>query len=96
MVYSKYIENTEDYNQYSSTVQTAPTPKCVCFYNGTSDKEDKTVLKLTDSFIGDSDIEVKVLMININYGHNKELLETCKPLLEYSWLINRIREIKNQ
>ncbi|MBQ8941238.1 MAG: hypothetical protein IJ062_05320 [Firmicutes bacterium] len=92
MVYSKFIENTEDYNPYSSTLQTAPTPRCVCFYNGTSAKDDKTVLKLTDTFNGESDVEVKVLMININYGHNKELLEACKPLNEYSWLVNKIRE----
>ena len=36
MVYSKYIENTEEYNIYSNTLQKAPTPKCICFYNGTA------------------------------------------------------------
>ena len=29
-------------------------------------------------------------MININYGHNKELLDACKPLSEYSWLVERV------
>ncbi len=34
-------------------------------------------------------------MININYGHNKELLNACKPLSEYSWLVDRILINKN-
>lgn len=38
------------------------------------------------------DIEVKVRMININYGRNKELLSACRPLREYAWFVARIRE----
>lgn len=38
------------------------------------------------------DIAVRVRMLNINYGQNKELLDTCRPLGEYAWLIQRIRE----
>ena len=30
-------------------------------------------------------------MININYGHNKELLDKCKPLCEYSFYVDQIR-----
>ena len=30
-------------------------------------------------------------MININYGHNKGLLEACKPLGEYSYFVDRVR-----
>ena len=41
----------------------------------------------------DPDIAVKVRMININYGHNRELLKACKPLEEYSWFIAKIREV---
>lgn len=40
----------------------------------------------------ESDIAVRVRMLNINYGQNKELLDACKPLGEYAWLIQRIRE----
>lgn len=38
------------------------------------------------------DIAVRVRMLNINYGQNKELLDACRPLGEYAWLIQRIRE----
>lgn len=91
MVYSKYIESSKEYRKYSSKLQKAPTPKCICFYNGTAEQEDRTVLKLSDAFDSESDIEVLVTMINVNYGHNKELLEACKPLKEYSYFIDRIR-----
>ena len=39
----------------------------------------------------DPDIRVKVRMININYGHSKDILEACKPLKEYSWFVEQIR-----
>ncbi len=53
-------------------------------------------LKLSDNFINGEkgDIEVVVLMININYGRNKELLGKCKPLDECSWFVAEIK--KNQ
>ena len=79
MIYAKYVEVTEDYH--------------ICFYNGKDDKEDKVILKLSDSFPegSESDIEVKVTMINVNYGHNKDLMKDCKPLKEYSWFVDRVR-----
>ena len=68
MIYSKYIENTKEYHEFSSVQQKAPAPQCICFYNGTSDKDDRMILKLSDAFEPDSrsDIEVYVTMININ------------------------------
>ncbi len=91
MIYSKFVEESRLYHRYSSVQQKAPTPKCVCFYNGTDDKDDQIVLSLTDSFDGESDIEVKVKMININFGHNKALLDACKPLKEYAWFVDKVR-----
>ena len=36
-------------------------------------------------------------MININYGHNKKLMEACRELYEYSYLIEQIRiELRNK
>lgn len=37
------------------------------------------------------DIEVTVRMVNINYGHSKNILSACEPLNEYAWLIEQIR-----
>ena len=50
MVYSKYIEGDNGYHRFSKQQQQAPTPKCICFYNGTDKKQDRIVLSLSDSF----------------------------------------------
>lgn len=91
MVYSKVVVKGKGYNIYSPKLQKAPTPKCICFYNGTANMKDTSILNLSDAFEGESDIEVRVHMININYGHNKELLEACKPLNDYSQFVDLIR-----
>ncbi len=98
MLYSKFIEGKKSYLRYSTVLQKAPTPKCICFYNGKTEKEDRLVLKLSDCFDKNvsSDIELKVMMININYGHNKELLNACKPLKEYSFFVAKARENTEQ
>ena len=31
-------------------------------------------------------------MLNINYGHNQELLDACKPLYDYSWFVYQTSE----
>ena len=36
-------------------------------------------------------MELLVEMININYGRNKELLDACLPLKEYSFFVERTR-----
>lgn len=94
ILYGRYIDDKANkYYKFSSTLQKAPTPRCICFYNGTKSAEDRVILKLSDAFAPDSepDIELRVTMININYGHNKELMEACKPLEEYAWFIDRVR-----
>jgi len=89
-LYEKYIA-TSNYNPYSSKLQKVPCPKCICFYNGTEDQPDNKVLRLSDAFDGEADIEVQVTMLNINYGKNRLLMEACKPLQEYAWLVDTIR-----
>lgn len=37
-------------------------------------------------------LECRALMLNINYGKNRELMNRCKPLLDYSRFIQRIRK----
>jgi len=53
---------------------------------------------LRDSFEGkaEPDIEVKVTMYNINYGHNKALMEACKPLYDYSLFNDYVRTNMDQ
>ena len=89
-LYEKYIAGS-DYYPYSSVLQPAPHPKCVCFYNGTVNQPERKILRLSEAFGGEGDIEVVVTMLNINYGKNRELMEACEPLSEYAWLVETIR-----
>ena len=90
-LYEKYIEASE-YYLYSSSLQALPRPNCVCFYNGREEQPERQALKLSDAFGGEGDIEVKVMMLNINYGKNRALMEACRPLKEYAWLVDRVRQ----
>ena len=94
-LYDKYIHEHK-LNIYGTELIMLPVPRLVVFYNGT-DEMDDTVLELKDAFrpAVESDISVRVRMVNINYGKNRELLDACRPLSEYAWLIDRIREYKN-
>ena len=94
-LYEKYIVERK-LNKYGKTLIKLPAPKLVVFYNGTDEQEDEKILKLSDSFPegADFDIEVKVRMINVNYGRNRKLMEACKPLSEYAWLVHEVRKNK--
>lgn len=37
-------------------------------------------------------LECVAVMININYGHNRELMENCRELYEYSYLVEEVRK----
>ena len=89
-LYEKYTM-TSKYYKFSSILQKIPRPKCVCFYNGTMEQPERQVLRLSDAYDGDGDIEVKVTMLNINDGKNKALMEACAPLREYAWLVDAVR-----
>ncbi len=94
-LYEGYIAKHK-LNKFGDELLELPVPKLVVFYNGLTEKEDELILQLSDSFNknhrDEADVEVRVRMININYGHNEELLEACRPLFEYSWLIDKIRQ----
>lgn len=94
-LYDKYIQ-TSDYYLYSGTLQKIPRPFCVCFYNGKRDQSDRQILRLSDAYEGAGDIEVKVTMLNINYGKNQVLMEACQPLREYAWLVDEVRQNQNE
>ena len=96
-LYDKYMTEHNCY-RYSRNLIKLPRPKCICFYNGTDDQPEEMILRLSDAFrqngeeTVDTDIEVSVRMLNINYGKNKALMEACEPLTEYSWLVEKIRQ----
>ena len=92
-LYEKYIANTE-ISKYSSTLMPLPAPRLIVFYNGVTEQPSEKILRLSDSFPAGakSDIEVTVRMLNINAGRNQDILDACKPLAEYAWLVAEIRK----
>ena len=92
-LYDKYIQENE-LNRYSRKILKLPGAKFFCFYNGTDEQPEEKILKLSDSFGEnfDSDLEARVKMLNINYGHNREIMNGCRTLREYAWLVATVRE----
>lgn len=91
-VYSDY---TKDMNLYGTKVVKLPTPRFVIFYNGQAEQPDRKELKLSELFsIPDADpsLELKAVMLNINKGHNRKLMETCRTLQDYAEYTFRVRE----
>jgi hypothetical protein len=91
-LYEKFLEE-RGFNKYGRRLIPLPVPKLIVFYNGRDPKDDETILRLSDSFPEGSvpDIEVTVRMLNINHGRNQKLLDLCRPLKEYAWLMQQIR-----
>lgn len=86
---------TTDRSLYGISLVQIPTPRFVVFYNGTEEQPERQILKLSDAFekkVAEPQIELKVLMLNINLGKNRELLEKCKTLREYMMYVTKVRE----
>ncbi len=94
-LYEKIIAQN-NINIYSSGAKKFPFPQHIVFYNGTDSQPDRTVLRLSDLFEGQEDgktpaLECATVMLNINYGHNRALMEKCRRLEEYAIFVDRVR-----
>ncbi|MCR5599035.1 MAG: hypothetical protein K6G19_12780 [Lachnospiraceae bacterium] len=93
--YDKYIKKTRQ-NIYGKKQMILPVPRLITFYNGIDDVPDR-ILKLSDSFPADScakksDVEVTVHMHNIRPQYKSGLIDRCKPLGEYTWFVEKVRD----
>ena len=72
-----------------------PTPEFYVFYNGDAPFPKEKILKLSDSYLEKSEepmLELKVKVVNINLLENHPILAQCRPIYEYSWLIQEIKK----
>ena len=86
---------TVDANLYGTKKVELPAPRFVIFYNGEADQPDRQILKLSDLYTvkeEDPMLDLKVLMLNVNQGHNPELMEVCHTLWEYAEYTDRVRK----
>ena len=92
--YEKYIVES-DVDIYGKSRIELPTPKFVVFFNGSDMMEERRVLRLSDSFSVEKEkacMELEAEVLNINYGKNKKLMESCRPLMEYSYFVQKVKE----
>ena len=97
-LYKGYIERN-GLRIYNETPVKLPFPRYIVFYNGRDGEPERRVMPLSDSYMtNDSNkdqkpcLELEALLININYGCNKEIMNKCQKLMEYSQLIALIRK----
>ena len=102
-LYRKMMAGREE-DLYSSRKIRVPFPKFVIFYNGTKEQPERHMLHLHDAYPEgipganpeDAALDCHAEVLNINYGHNREIMKKCRKLEEYSIFIGRVREKLNQ
>lgn len=99
-LYQEYVEQN-GYDLYGSKKIMLPFPNYVVFYNGDQNAPDQVELSLSDAFekmekgndhkMMVPSVECRVKVLNINQGHNRELMEKCRRLWEYSEFIEQVK-----
>ena len=65
------------------------------FYNGSTAISDRTELRLSSAFehlSGKPKLELIVTVLNVNEGHNAELMQHCSMLKEYAQYVAKVRQ----
>ena len=91
---SKYQKLVDKKSLFSSTLQKIPAPNFIEFYNGSTVIADCTELRLSSAFehlSGEPKLELVVTVLNVNEGHNADLMQHCSMLKEYSQYVARVR-----
>lgn len=94
--YQKLIDRK---SLYSSAIQKIPTPGFFVFYNGIEPLEDCCISRLSDAFLhtgAEPALELIVTTLNINEGHNCELMQHCRKLKEYAQYVTKVRKYAEQ
>ena len=92
---AEYQKLVDRKSLYSSSLQKIPAPYFIVFYNGTEKQEEYWENSLSDAYEnlnGEPKLELKVITLNINEGHNRELLEQCQTLREYAQYVTKVRK----
>lgn len=93
-VSDEYSKLTASDDMYAEKLIKVPTPHFLVFYNGIKACPEKQELKLSEAFQTpekDPELELRVQVLNINEGFNKELKEQCRTLAEYVQFVGKIR-----
>ena len=92
-LYRQYL-SVKRKDLYGRTLVKIPTPRYFVFYNGNDEMPDQTILTLSDAFEHKEQAglyEWSAVMLNINIGHNQELMEKCKALHQYALYVGKVK-----
>ena len=101
-----YKQMVKSKNIYSGKKVSIPYPEFYVLYDGVDPYPDKETLKLSDLFENPKDLglpekaypllELEVKVLNINEGRNRDIVNRCRKLAEYSLFIAKVREYKEK
>ena len=92
-VYQGYVEKRE-LDIYSGSRIKIPLPQYIVFYNGSQEEPDRREYRLSDAFERKQDsycLECVATVLNINTGHNRQLMENCSLLWQYAFFGSKVR-----
>lgn len=96
-LYQNYIRINQ-LDIYGKTQVSLPKPIYVVFYNGEDTQPERKEILLSEAFsqqkgaLGEEFLNLKAIMLNINYGYNQKLMGLCKPLKEYAIFVDIVRK----
>ena len=93
-MYESYIE-THKLNRYQKRLIRLPFPRFVVFYNGEDEMAEEVFLRLSEAFENKTEepaVECVAKFININYGYNKDLMDRCRRLHDYSYFVACVKK----
>ena len=94
-----YSALTRNENLYGRKMIPLPEPKFVVFYNGTEKIPDVVEQRLSEAYMkhsGEPDLDLKITILNINEGHNRELAEKSPTLHQYMIFVDTVRKYQEQ
>ncbi len=99
MYYARNMETILNDRQrrllFGKSIVKIPAPEYYVMYNGVDELREREDLKLSDAFIFPSDgYEWTAHLININAGHNTDIMDRCPSLKGYAFLIQTIRDYR--
>ena len=95
-LYDQYIAGCEE-SIYGQKVIKLPNPKYYVLYNGDENCPARVELKLSDAFVhadNSGQYEWTAIMLNINDGYNRNIINACEVLHQYSLFVAKTKELK--
>lgn len=96
-VSEEYRHIVPERDLYRQNAVKIPAPHFVVFYNGVAPQPERRIYKLSELYKGQKGepaLEIRALMLNINSGNNRELLQRCRTLQEYMQFVDKVRRLQ--